>query len=226
MSELTASIRQAKECDIPAILALLLTSFRQFPLFTFLYVPLDHDKDAAHDTVFFWRRRLLLNILDPAVTILVAEVPESFPAAMLTREGDVDEIEKESWNMLEWVRRKGKLSQSSDVNVGKLIVGFAIWTYRPGHGDEATGGNKAPGANWNNLLRSPYYIHYPFRHHITSIFCALSCPTRKRKVSNATSAAHMLNLEGFFWSKVYKRRDQDLNRYRTYLDAEETLSER
>jgi hypothetical protein len=162
MSSPAASIRRAEESDIPAILALLLTSFRQFPLFTFLYAPLDCNKAAAHDTVFFWRRRLLLNLLDPAVTVLVAEVPESVPATTLTRGDDVDEVENESWNMLEWVTRNGKLSQSSRLTAGKLVVGFAIWRDRPGHeakaGAEASGGGEITGASWSNRLRSPYYV--------------------------------------------------------------------
>lgn len=160
MSSPVASVRRAEESDIPAILALLLTSFRQFPLFTFLYAPLDRNKAAAHDTVFFWRRRLLLNLLDPAVTVLVAEVPESVPAATLTRGDDVDVVENESWNMLEWITRNGKLMQSSRLTAGKLVVGFAIWRNRPGHEAEAEagGGSEIPGASWSNRLRSPYYV--------------------------------------------------------------------
>jgi len=69
------SIRLARESDLTAILALLLTSFRQFPLFDFLYSPLDEDFDVAHDTVFFWRRRLLLDFLDPEASVIVAEAP-------------------------------------------------------------------------------------------------------------------------------------------------------
>jgi hypothetical protein len=70
------TVRPATESDLPALLSLLLTSFRQFPLFSFLYAPLDADLSAARDTVFFWRRRLLRGLLDPRVSIVVAEVAE------------------------------------------------------------------------------------------------------------------------------------------------------
>jgi hypothetical protein len=181
MSNPIPSLRRAEECDIPAILALLLTSFRQFPLFTFLYAPLDHNKDAAHDTIFFWRRRLLLDLLDPTATILVAEAPESFPATTLASGDDLDEIEKESWKMLEWVTRKGKLSQSSGVTAGKLVVGFAIWRRRPGRGDEAAGGNEAGGPNWCNCLRSSYYLLYHSVLISPKSLCSQLCRTKAKK---------------------------------------------
>jgi hypothetical protein len=34
-----------------------------------------------------------------------------------------------------------------------------------------------------------------------------------------------LNLENYFWGKLYRRRDQDLARYKAYLAAEEELGE-
>jgi hypothetical protein len=153
------SLRRAQECDISAILALLLTSFRQFPLFTFLYAPLDTDKDAANDTVFFWRRRLLVDLLDPGVTILVAEVlPETFPATTPARrkdtEDDDDDIERESWNMFDWVTRNGQLSQSSKVTPGTLVVGFAIWKDRLGHGVVDVGLSGTAPVSWSTWLQS------------------------------------------------------------------------
>jgi hypothetical protein len=157
-SACSASVRRAEECDLSAILALLLTSFRQFPLFAFLYAPLDHDKDRARDTVFFWRRRVLLDLLDPWATILVAEVPVSLPPTTTTCAEDADAVTVESWRMLEWVTHKGKLSQSSKLAPGKMVVGFAIWKDRPGHGaGRKTGGNETARASWISRLRSTYF---------------------------------------------------------------------
>src|SRR5438045_3164372 len=107
------SIRRALESDINAIVALLLTSFRQFPLFDFLYAPLNENFDVAHDTVFFWRRRLLLDLLDPEVTILVAEAPLD---SLTVQAGSIHDEEQgyhilmQSRRALEWVERNGLLT--------------------------------------------------------------------------------------------------------------------
>ncbi|KAH0564756.1 hypothetical protein GP486_001850 [Trichoglossum hirsutum] len=123
-----ASLRLACERDVPAILALLLTSFRQFPLFDALYAPLRLDLDNAHDTVFFWGRRLLLGLLDPAVAIVVAEVSIGL-APTLTTEESADGDVAQSWRMLDWIVRNERLSLRSS-ETGQQIVGFAIWKNR------------------------------------------------------------------------------------------------
>lgn len=158
------TLRPATESDLPALLALLLTSFRQFPLFRFLYAPLDSDLSAANDTVFFWRRRLLRELLDPSVSVVIAEVVDDGDGGREQRRrghlgggdgeaqgatGDgqqqrqqqqqMTEVEKESWRMLEWVVARGGLSQASMARRGCLVVGFAIWGVRVGH---AAGGEE------------------------------------------------------------------------------------
>jgi hypothetical protein len=128
-----ASIRLTTEADIPALLSLLLTSFRQFELFSFLYSPLYTNKEAAHDTIWVWRRRLLIGLLDPATNIIVAEIDEGISPTLVKREQvEGDGLQEESWRMLEWVTSRGRLSQSSKVIPRKVIVGFAIWRDREG----------------------------------------------------------------------------------------------
>ena len=136
----TITVRSATESDLPALLSLLLTSFRQFPLFAFLYAPLDTDLSAAKDTIWFWRRRLLLELLDPGAEIVVAEVEEDpsrkeKPDAS-ARNGQLQRlssVERESWRMLDWINAQGELSQASRTTPGCLVVGFAIWNVRVGH---------------------------------------------------------------------------------------------
>lgn len=82
-------VRSATEADILAMLTLLLTSFCQFSLFSFLYSPLNTNKDAAFDTIWVWRRRLLLGLLDPNTTIFVAEVDDSTLPTLVKSEADV-----------------------------------------------------------------------------------------------------------------------------------------
>jgi hypothetical protein len=65
MASSEASIPLATEADLPSKLSLFLTSFRRFSLFPVLYSPLSTKKDAAFDTIWVWRRRLLLDFLDP-----------------------------------------------------------------------------------------------------------------------------------------------------------------
>jgi len=155
----TIIVRSATEADLPALLSLLLTSFRQFPLFAFLYSPLDTDLSATHDTIFFWRRRLLLGLLDPGVTVLVAEIPIDLTEGRSARpvgeeyEG-MDGVEKESWRMLDWVREKG-LRQESRVSHGMVVVGFAIWNLRLGHAatEEERVKLAPPVVDWRTALR-------------------------------------------------------------------------
>jgi hypothetical protein len=117
MASPSHSIRPATEADIPAMLSLLLTSFCQFSLFSFLYSPLSTNKDFAFDTIWVWRRRLLLGLLDPSVSIIVAEVGDDVPATLSTPErigeiggADEESMVKESWMMLDWVETRGALS--------------------------------------------------------------------------------------------------------------------
>jgi hypothetical protein len=163
MSAEGATVRLADESDISAVLSLLLTSFRQFPLFAFLYAPLDRDLNAAYDTVFFWRRRLQLGLIDPLTTVLVAEVPASFSPT--ERTAAATEIEEQSWRMLEWTKTEGKLSQASKRVPGKTIIGFAIWRNRQGFKVQARPGDKG-GMGWGARLwslSSKFVILPPYR---------------------------------------------------------------
>ena len=134
MNKTPPTIRPAHSSDIHALLSLLLTSFRQFPLFSHLYPHLRTNKDTAHDTILFWKQRLLLDLHDPAVSILVAEIPGTCLASGHVRAGaksDDDAVEEEeSRRMLKWVETEGRLSQVSQEREGSLVVGFAIWRDR------------------------------------------------------------------------------------------------
>ncbi|MCJ1272690.1 hypothetical protein MMC21_000477 [Puttea exsequens] len=148
-----ATVRQAEEPDIPAILSLVLTSYRQFPLFNYLYSPLEYDKDAAHDTVFFWHRRVLLDLLNPTVMILVAEVPTTLSPTNASPGDGADPVELESWRMLEWVLRNRKLSQASNKMPGSVVAGFAIWKDRLGGRAGPSEKAAVQKTNWINSLR-------------------------------------------------------------------------
>lgn len=153
MSSPRPLIRPATEADLPAILSLLLTSFRQFSLFSFLYSPLDTNKDAAFDTIWVWRRRLLLGLLDPSVAIIVAEIDEEVSPTLSRTSREGEEIVEESWKMLEWVETRGALSQSSTTERGKMVIGFAIWRVRVGEKIEKK--DSAEGKRgWAASLRS------------------------------------------------------------------------
>jgi hypothetical protein len=210
-------VREAEETDIPAILSLLLTSFRQFPLFTYLYSPLDENKDAARDTVFFWRRRILLGLLDPSVKIIVAEVPETLSPAAATSSDTEDLVELESQRMLDWIELNGTLSQASKKTPGGVVAGFAIWRDREGHGSSS---KEKPE------LQKPDLISW------SRCECSAengNCSAVRNKLlmerRSLRLAAFLLSLEGRFWSMVYKRQDVNLVRYRDYSEAEEILAE-
>lgn len=133
------TLRIATAADIPAILTLLLTSFRSFSLFAFLYAPLETDVSVAADTVFFWRRRLQLEFLTPTTSIIVIEASDNLtptkaePRADGSGAGQVTPAgEAQSWRLLRWSRQNG-LSQASPVATGKIILGFAIWKDRKGY---------------------------------------------------------------------------------------------
>lgn len=136
MASLPPTVRPATEADIPALLALLLTSFRQFSLFSILYSPLDTNPDLASDTIFFWRRRLLLDLLNPCVSIIVAELP-SDTSSTLTRPHAVDpsakdDVQAQSWLMLDWASQHSLPQSSSEGSAKPTVVGFAIWKERGG----------------------------------------------------------------------------------------------
>jgi hypothetical protein len=122
------SIRQAKEDDIPAIIALVLTSFRQFPLFDYLYSPLHEDKRKARDTIWIWQRRILRELLDTTTDVVVAELPASIVPAQ-HREVE-DAVELESRSMLDWIRTESTLLRKSRQSRPYQIVGFSIWQDR------------------------------------------------------------------------------------------------
>ena len=125
---LKPSLRFTNNTDVPAIISLLLTSFRAFPLFDFLYTPLRTDKDNAFDTVFYWSRRVKLAISDPSSSVLVAEIPPGEVESLASWEnreiGDED-----AWKMLDWARTRGGLDQVVSER-GTIIVGFSIWRWR------------------------------------------------------------------------------------------------
>jgi len=128
MAKLEPSLRFANNSDVPAILSLLLTSFRSFALFDFLYTPLRENKDNACDTIFYWGRRLKLAIADPYSSVIVAELPQVSLQSVVSWETRQNG-NGEAWEMLDWARTKGGLEQAvSAKNV--IIIGFAIWRWR------------------------------------------------------------------------------------------------
>ena len=147
-------VRGAQECDLDAILALLLTSFRQFPLFDFLYSPLDGNFDVARDTVFFWRRRLLLDLLDPEASVIVAEAPRDaiVNSASALRVEDSDSIYKKSLVALDWTEANG-LSTVSVPATQDVIVGFAIWRFRKGEKKDSLDLGAKTAASWCSKIR-------------------------------------------------------------------------
>lgn len=153
MSSPKPLVRPATEADLPAILSLLLTSFRQFSLFSFLYSPSDTNKDAAFDTIWAWRRRLLLGLLDPGVAIVVAEIDEEVSPTLSRTGEEGGEIAEESWKMLEWVKTRGALSQRSTIEKEKMVIGFAIWRVRAGEKIEKKDSDEGK-RSWVASLRS------------------------------------------------------------------------
>lgn len=138
--ELSVILRPAGFTDINAIISLVLTSFRHFPLFDYLYEPLRSNINYAHDTVFFWNRRLRIGLCDPNTTIMIAEVPsdqlgqtiEDAGSARSKRVQRNDEETEEAKKMLTWVEEKTGLSQTyTSPSDGRqmTIVGFSIWIW-------------------------------------------------------------------------------------------------
>jgi hypothetical protein len=133
MSHAPVSLRQARNTDVSTITSLVLTSFRQFPLFDYLYSPLREDIDNAHGTLFFWSRRVRAAVYDAAAMVMVAEVPFDWITA---HEG---ECNKESLEILEWTTKSARLSQAQE-STRMTIVGFAIsrWKCAAGSGGGQT----------------------------------------------------------------------------------------
>jgi hypothetical protein len=130
------SLREATIDDIPALLSLLLTSFRRFPLFDILYDPLHTNLDYASDTIYFWHWRLKSSLRnDPSATIIVAEVDNSVEIPLHPpASSEILQIDRDSWDMLRWVNSTAGLSQSTKTN-GKTMVGFAVWKWEGIVGD-------------------------------------------------------------------------------------------
>jgi hypothetical protein len=125
------TLRLATESDIPAITSLFLTSFRQFPLFAYLFSPLNTNLEFAHDTAWYWRRRLIVGLLDPGTQIVVAEVEKG---SLKVVEGEGEDWEQ-GLQTLEWAERNGLFTTTKD---GKEIVGFTIWRVRRSESDEGS----------------------------------------------------------------------------------------
>jgi ribosomal protein S18 acetylase RimI-like enzyme len=123
-------IRPATRKDLFAISVLVLTSFRQLPLFSSLYSPLNVNRDYGADTLWFWRRRIQLEMLNPDARVTVAEVDKNVKAMSREDSSEVDEVVKESWEMFEWVTKRYGIVEPQEIPGGKVIVGFAIWWIR------------------------------------------------------------------------------------------------
>jgi hypothetical protein len=122
------SLRLATENDIASIITLLLTSFRQFSLFDYLYSPLHQDLDNAKDTIFFWTRRVKLALTDPSSAVVVAELSGDGvdqPARQTTASAS-------SSQMLHWIESNAsELPRRSDGGKNAPpVVGFAIWRWK------------------------------------------------------------------------------------------------
>lgn len=120
-------VRAARETDIPTILTLILTSFSNFPFFTYIYSPLNTNPDFAYDTVYYWRKRLLLGLLDPETSIVVAEAP----AEVLGGVDEEDESFKRGMVVQEWSEKN--ISGARGRDGAKIVVGFAIWQLNQGN---------------------------------------------------------------------------------------------
>jgi len=153
MSKSRITIRLAQESDIPAIHSLFLTSFRQFPLFEYLFSPLNRNLDFAHDTVFYWRKRLIIGLLNPETSIIVAEAPAGHLQAV---EGDEsDSRYKQAVSTLKWTESNG-LSTTSATNSKNVVVGFAIWRIRKGESESGVRDWGLGSPSMWSRLRSKY----------------------------------------------------------------------
>jgi hypothetical protein len=143
---LPITARKATSSDIPALLTLILTSFRQIPMFQALQSPLVTRKSFAHDTLWFWRRRFLLDLLDNESEIEVVEVDNVSVRQFGGQQSEGgqgppcaqgEDAENEDWqegrNWWFWCREHARLlGQVSSTDREKVIVGFASWKIRMG----------------------------------------------------------------------------------------------
>jgi hypothetical protein len=116
-------LRQSARQDILSLVSLILTSFRRFPLFDFLYSPLRSDINNAHDTIFFWNLRLCKALLNPSAILIVAEVPPERLANI--PEDDPRTIDQDSWEMWDWLQSQSKPCFNNGFRENS-IAGFAL----------------------------------------------------------------------------------------------------
>lgn len=78
-------------------------------------------------------------------------------------DGQVADVERESWRMLDWICAQGELSQGSKSKEGCLVVGFAIWNVRVGHAASTSERERlaAPAVDFRTSLRGNWLF---FRH--------------------------------------------------------------
>ena len=151
--------RLAQPADIPAVTALVVTSFRRDPLVHRLLAPLARDPSLAEDTIYFWSRRLAIYLLDPDVRFTVASVPATWarererqlraggqgrctacpsPPSTPVDGGGATGAQPtttgsgspdELWQALDWLRDHDALGEDVD---GQRIAGFAVWRVQAG----------------------------------------------------------------------------------------------
>ncbi|KAK3387332.1 hypothetical protein B0H63DRAFT_521390 [Podospora didyma] len=193
---LNINIRKAEKADLEALSTLVLTSFSQFSLFAYLYSPLQRDINVASETLWYWRRRLRLGMLDPASHVIVAEATIDSEEDIPTADEDGDEG-GQSRRLLDWAMQKTRERdpqfQLQTVDIGDrqtktYIVGFAIWNVR----DPPDGSPKAatgrPPQSWLEWLEAKY-----------------------------------IQTEWKFWKTISPRKDQDPEAFPLYLESEEKL---
>ncbi|CAG8949132.1 hypothetical protein HYFRA_00004754 [Hymenoscyphus fraxineus] len=144
------TLRPATEQDIPSLLPLVLTSFRSFPLFSYLHSPLDNNLDLFHDTIYHWTARFLIGILDERTEVVVAEVPggsldsgeggggEGGEGAREERERS-EEVMRMGWEAMGWLERMGMDMSKGEEEM--VVVGFAIWEGRGAEGGKMGDGD-------------------------------------------------------------------------------------
>jgi hypothetical protein len=175
------TIRRATPSDIPALVTLILTSFRQIPTFQALHTPLLTKKSFAHDTVYFWRRRLLLAILDSDTNLDVVEVrkddltnfDEEDGGRVFGKDIEGEDHWRQGWNWLFWCRVHAGLSQISSVDSGKVIVGVAGWRIQRGLESQQRGMSAVGWVGWMrgefSVSSALYFSKLQFGHHGRSL---------------------------------------------------------
>jgi GNAT superfamily N-acetyltransferase len=192
------SIRVATHDDVAAMICLLLTSFRRFPLFDYLYSPLKEDCARAYDTIYFWTRRMRLALLDPSTMVVVAETFHIEDVAFIP-DDTLNARNRESQNILDWLGKNTTLSQNI-VRSGSTVVGFAIWRWE--------GIALLPRLGLFNSLQSK---------------SSLSLPVVEILRSWTDS---FIKLELWLATILFTRKDQDRARYAAYLRSEVELEEK